>query len=277
VIVQADHGYNAGFVDHEILLPDPDVNLTQVPRILSQLTDEDYTIRGMLKSKICDENYALDQCKLQIQGKKLAVYSEIISTEFRFDRKKLFIYVKKYAEVSVCALVRSLFDLFHVRIKVLEVENANAIRDMMLRYHDLAQLNLSLGQIDSETLAYSFLSSKRDPENESDFDSHTPSVAEAQMREPKPIAILSPRAERATLRGQCHSAPQLGHQDDHDTPQSFPSLDSFETRTPTMPPHPFHHTYTSFLVLHPSDLRPSTNPVIVIPPVPAPTPDPTLF
>jgi hypothetical protein len=279
------------------------MNFTQMPRILSQLSDEDDTIRDMLRSKISYENYALEQCKLHCHGKKLGIFSEIISTEFQFDRKKLFIYMKKYTEVSVCTLVRRLYDLFKMQIKILEVDNANIVHDLVLKYHDLSQLHLSLGDIDPETLAYSFLHSKpgsSDHPGEPNFDSETPSSGTPpdQMHDPG-VGFSGVHRPQPVMRLQRHSAPPgLGHLVDSDPvpntvplisprSQSLTSLqsyaDSFETldtsfpssappiqRDMMMPPHPFPHIYTSFLVLRPSDVRPSTTPPHV-PPFPVPT------
>ena len=154
VIVSCERGYNVGFIDQEI-----DINSFQnngdkeegdhfiSKKILNHVSDEDQTIRNLLKEKIAAENYALAQCKMHVKGRKLAIYSDIISTEFQFDRKKLIVYLKKYQEISVCRLVRYLYETFQVRIKVLEVEDANVLYDMAQKYHEISKLNLPFSDI----------------------------------------------------------------------------------------------------------------------------------
>lgn len=145
MFVNCERGCNVGFVDHEIdinELTDTNEEDLRSKKILNCVLDEDQTIRNLLRNKISAENYALAQCKMHIKGRKLAIYSDIISTEFQFDRKKLTIYIKKYQEISVCRLVRNLYDTFKIRIKVLEVEDVNVLYDIAHKYHELSKLNL---------------------------------------------------------------------------------------------------------------------------------------
>lgn len=149
VIVNCDRGYNVGFIDRqvdEIPASDPEEPL-KPKKVLNQIKDEDQTIRNMLRSKISAENYALTQCKSHARGRRLAIFSDIIATEFQFDRKKLMVYIKKYEDVSVCRLVRKLYETFKMRIKVYEVEDPQVLYEMALKYHELAKLNLPFSDI----------------------------------------------------------------------------------------------------------------------------------
>lgn len=154
VIVSCERGYNVGFIDQEVEMNSFQDNRDKeegdhlIPKkILNHVLDEDQTIRNLLQEKIAAENYALAHCKMHIKGRKLAIYSDIISTEFQFDRKKLIVYIKKYQEISVCRLVRYLYETFQVRIKVLEVEDVNVLYDMAQKYHEISKLNLPFSEI----------------------------------------------------------------------------------------------------------------------------------
>jgi hypothetical protein len=148
--VDCDRGYNVGFVDREFgalhELTNHEKDNLRSKKILNDVF-EDQIIRNLLREKIAAENYALAQCKSHVKGRKLAFFSDIISAEFQFDRKKLVIYLKKYQEISVCRLVRNLYETFKIRIKVLEVEDVNVLYDLAQRYHELSKLNIPFSEI----------------------------------------------------------------------------------------------------------------------------------
>jgi hypothetical protein len=101
----------------------------------------------MLKSKISAENAALSRCREFCSGRRISLYVETISTEFQFDRKKLTIYLKRSGEISVCKLVRKLYDAFKMRISVEEVSAIEPMKEMIGKYLDLAQLDLSVMEV----------------------------------------------------------------------------------------------------------------------------------
>lgn len=147
VVVQCDRGYHVGFVNREVELEEIPIGTLdgsiQPKKIICYLPDEDQMVINLLQSKIAAENYALTQCKILTKGRRLGILADTISAEFQFDRKKLTIYIKKYDDVSVCRLVRKLYDIFKMRIKVLEVDSANILHDFALRYLSLSKLNVS--------------------------------------------------------------------------------------------------------------------------------------
>jgi hypothetical protein len=157
VTVQCERGYNIGFVDGESL-SDPE-NPPQ-KRILAKLMDEDNTIKDMLKFKIIAEKNALSQCRLHCKGHRLGSFADSIAAEFQFDRKKLTVYLKKYEDVSVCRLVRKLYDTYKMRIKVLEVDDPETMKDLTKKYLDLSKLNIPLSDAFNFDPATSVLSSK---------------------------------------------------------------------------------------------------------------------
>lgn len=151
VLVTCERGYNIGFVSREVGINEfveiNQNNSLPPKKIISHLHDEDKTIRKMLIDKIAGESYVLAQCKSHVKGRKLGVFSDIVSTEFQFDRNKLMVYIKKYEDVSVCRLVRKLYDTFKIRIKVYEVENTQILYDMALKYHELSKLDLPVKEL----------------------------------------------------------------------------------------------------------------------------------
>jgi hypothetical protein len=157
VTVQCERGYNIGFVDGESL-SDPE-NPPQ-KRILAKLLDEDNTIKDMLKFKIIAEKNALVQCRLHCKGHRLGSFADSIAAEFQFDRKKLTVYLKKYEDVSVCRLVRKLYDTYKMRIKVLEVDDPETMKELTKKYLDLSTLNIPLSDAFNFDPATSVLSSK---------------------------------------------------------------------------------------------------------------------
>mmetsp|Transcript_23995 Transcript_23995/g.24584 ORF Transcript_23995/g.24584 Transcript_23995/m.24584 type:complete len:428 (-) Transcript_23995:36-1319(-) len=181
VIVHCDRGYNVGFIENEVNLEDfyskhPDRN-QRPKKILSFLTDDDQTIHKMLLSKIAAENYALNQCKTHIKGRKLSIFADTIATEFQFDRKKLTIYIKKYDDVSVCRLVRKLYETFKMRIKVLEVDSANTLHDIAWKYLEVSKLNIPFDEIftfDLNSSTIPFLNTFSQPITESNLNQNSP-------------------------------------------------------------------------------------------------------
>lgn len=96
----------------------------------------------MLISKIAAENAALLRCREFCSGRRIGLYLETLSAEFQFDRKKLTIYVQKSGEVSVCKLVRKLYDAFKMRISVEEVISMNVLKDNIAQYLKLSKLDV---------------------------------------------------------------------------------------------------------------------------------------
>jgi hypothetical protein len=167
VTVQCERGYNIGFVTGEVF-PDPD-NVPQ-KRILAKLIDEDNTIKEMLQFKITAEKNALIQCRLHCKGHRLGSFADSIAAEFQFDRKKLTVYLKKYEDVSVCRLVRKLYDTYKMRIKVLEVEDPAAMKEMTKKYLELSKLNIPLSDAFNFDPATSVLALKSYGKNNSKSD-----------------------------------------------------------------------------------------------------------
>jgi hypothetical protein len=178
VTVQCERGYNIGYVDGEAL-PDPD-NPPQ-KRILAKLVDEDDTIKDLLKLKIVDEKNALAQCRLDCQGHRLASFADSIAAEFQFDRKKLTIYLKKYEDVSVCRLVRKLYDHYQIRIKVLEVDDPETMKDLTKKYLELSNLQVPLSDAFNFDPATSVLCAK----NQRRLNNHSPNYSKFHLGQAK--------------------------------------------------------------------------------------------
>ena len=151
VIVDCQNGHNVGFIDHEVLLSDYykiHHESNKIPKkILSFNLDDDQIIRNMLQMKITAENYALHQCQTHIKGSKLSLFSDIISTEFQFDRKKLTIYIKKFENVSVCRLARKIRESFKMHIKVFEIQRIQTLHDFAWKYFEISKLNVPFNEI----------------------------------------------------------------------------------------------------------------------------------
>jgi hypothetical protein len=150
VIVHCDRGYNIGFVNREL----DSQELFQLSngqykpkKILSELPHEDNKICEMLLSKITSENHALEECWAHCQGRRIGALTDILGAEFQFDRKKLTIFIKFYQNVSVCRLVRKLYDTFKMRVKVLEVDSVDVMEQRAKRYLELSKLNVPLMEL----------------------------------------------------------------------------------------------------------------------------------
>jgi hypothetical protein len=114
---------------------------------LSKITENLSEIKEMIKSKINAENAALAKCREFCSGRRIGLYVETISTEFQFDRKKLTIFIKKTGEVSVCKLVRKLYDAFKMRISVEEVPSMECVKETIQKYLDLSQLGVPVEEV----------------------------------------------------------------------------------------------------------------------------------
>jgi hypothetical protein len=147
VIVHCDRGYNIGFVNRELDAHELMIITTthfKPKKILSDLPHKDEKIYEMLSTKVSAENLALEECRAHCQGRKIGALTDILGAEFQFDRKKLTIFVKLYQPVSVCRLVRKLYDTFKMRVKVLEVESIDEMEERAKRYLQLSELDLNL-------------------------------------------------------------------------------------------------------------------------------------
>lgn len=165
VVVVAGHGYNIGFIAREFLpsneefpLIHEDGTTFEAKKIISKLSDDDDTIKTMLCNKIQIENVALNEGLFYMVGRPIGVFAEIIGTEFRFDRKRLVVYLKMYSEVSVCYLVRKLHETFKVRVKVINIDNPDTIYQRTMRYLELSKLNVSFVDIFKKNSPESFSS-----------------------------------------------------------------------------------------------------------------------
>jgi hypothetical protein len=152
VIIHNDRGYNIGFVvrealDHEIPFQVTGGGKGKKIRYLTTLSDNGSKIRSVLESKIEAEKFALYQCLLHIRGHRLSQLAEILTAEFQFDRKKLTVYLKKHEEVSVCRLVRKLYETFKMRVKVIEVDCLETFQQSLLVYLETSGLGVSFEEL----------------------------------------------------------------------------------------------------------------------------------
>ena len=156
VLVTSEHGYNIGFIVREFIssfenfpLQHEDGTTFNAKSIIINLipNETNQIIYQMLIKKIEIENYAFNQSIYYMIGRPIGQYSEIIGTEFQFDRKKLTIYLKFYQEVSVCYLVRRLHDLFKMRVKVIKIDSPEVLYDRTRRYLLISKLPISLYDI----------------------------------------------------------------------------------------------------------------------------------
>lgn len=171
----------------------------------------------MLISKVSAEKYAVSKAKLQLQGAKENEICEILDAEFQFDRKKLKVFIKKQNGVSVCRLVRKLYEIFKMRIKILEVDDIPQFESYHQQYFALSQFPViddnDDNNVDSPTNRSLFLGSHQ--KQESTFESsnqrninHSHSIQQQQNH------LLTPALPSPSL-----SSP------------SIHSLNSFETST----------------------------------------------
>jgi hypothetical protein len=150
VSVECEKGYDIGILSRE-LFPETDhldeqIISTLYP-ILGKVEDEKNNMEELLRSKIIAENESLGLCRNYCHGRKVGSFLEVIATEFQYDHKKLTLYVTKSGEVSVCKLVRKLFDSFHTRICVEEINSVDLVITAAQRYLELTQINLNLSEV----------------------------------------------------------------------------------------------------------------------------------
>jgi hypothetical protein len=146
VTVECEKGYDIGLISRELF---PGIDITEegmlnLYPILGKVNEEKGTMEELLKSKIIAENESLGLCRNYCHGRKVGTFLEVISTEFQYDHKKLTLYVTKSGEVSVCKLVRKLFDSFHTRICVEEIQTIDELVMATQRYLELSRLPLPL-------------------------------------------------------------------------------------------------------------------------------------
>lgn len=244
VIVNCDRGYNVGFVDREVkadeIPPAVEDESSKPKKILNHVKDEDQSIRNMLRSKISAENYALTQCKSHIRGRRLAVFSDIIATDFQFDRKKLMVYIKKYEDVSVCRLVRKLYETFKMRIKVHEVADPQLLYDMAVKYHELAKLDLPFNEIfdfDPRTASVPFL---------------RPQVYQGNSRNYEPVRRQAPAHRQSTpeqrsISDNRHVLPANYHSNYYHQRAPIPYMapESYRPQRQSAPPAEYSHAFVS--------------------------------
>jgi hypothetical protein len=155
VTVYCEKGYTIGFIAKELSLEEFQTHLRltssshfKPKKILSLVKDDDTnSTRQTLKDKIEAEIYALLQCKILMRGHRLGILAEAIATEFQYDNKRLTIFLKKDEDVSVCRLVRKLYEKFKTRIKVIEVKKPESIHANAARFLELSKLKMTLEDI----------------------------------------------------------------------------------------------------------------------------------
>lgn len=158
VTVYCDRGFTIGFISKEIFHDEIQLKLQQshsphshshlkIKKIHSSVKDENQTIYKTLKEKMNIEKFALLQCKILMRGHRLGVLAEAIATEFQYDNKRLTIYLNKHEEVSVCRLVRKLYEKFKTRIKVLEIEKPELLLENAKKYLKLSKIDLEFDEI----------------------------------------------------------------------------------------------------------------------------------
>jgi hypothetical protein len=101
----------------------------------------------MLNNKITAENAALLSCREFCAGRRIGLYIEVIAAEFQFDRKKLTVYIKKSGDVSVCKLVRKLYDAFKMRISVEEIPSIDFMKDIEAKYLNISHLDIPFDEL----------------------------------------------------------------------------------------------------------------------------------
>jgi hypothetical protein len=172
VIIHNDRGYNIGFVCQEVMNPDLsslEDGTKKKMMFLTTLPDRGSKIRSILESKIDAEKFASYQCLVHTKGHRLSQFAEILTTDFQFDRKKLTVYVKKDEKlVSVCRLVRKLYETFKMRIKVIEIDSIDVFQQRLSTYLQKSQLEVSFEDLMETTLTLTekgavFLQSKLNP------------------------------------------------------------------------------------------------------------------
>jgi hypothetical protein len=149
VSVECEKGYDIGILSRELYLEiDLDEQtITTLYPIIGKVEDETNQMEELLRSKILAENESLALCRNYCHGRKVGSFLEVIATEFQYDHKKLTLYVTKSGEVSVCKLVRKLFDSFHTRICVEEIASVDSVIIAAQRYLDLSNIQLAFSEV----------------------------------------------------------------------------------------------------------------------------------
>jgi hypothetical protein len=143
VIIQADRGYDIG-VACRLILPNTIANPSSssdsennhenvtksgngsydeilpsgkiIRKILSIIPNDDKYIKYMLQMKLLSERDAVKMAITICSELKVGPTVNILSVEFQADRKKLTVYYRKSADVSLCKLIRKLHSAFKMRI-----------------------------------------------------------------------------------------------------------------------------------------------------------------
>jgi hypothetical protein len=129
-----------------------------IRKILSIITPDDKYMNYMLRNKAISERQALVMAKTICSELKVGPSVEIVSVEFQADRKKLTVYYKKYADVSLCKLIRKLHTAFKMRIWMENIEPMVAAQEnpeiglpqlfqkLEERYFDLACIDIQVDE-----------------------------------------------------------------------------------------------------------------------------------
>lgn len=146
VAVSCDGGSDIGYVSREIPFDEiqPLIDQGRAPsyRILSNINDTDDTISNMLKDKISIEEKYFVKCQGILRGHRSSSFLEIYATDCRFDKKELFVYLKRSEEYSYCRLVRRLFGSLKMKITVVECD-LDVLLNCGEKYLSLSKFNLT--------------------------------------------------------------------------------------------------------------------------------------
>jgi hypothetical protein len=113
--------------------------------IISVVPKDEFPVRAMLQDKVLAQNQALDICRNKCVELLINTQIEILATEFQFDRKKLTLYYKKHSDVSVCKLIRKLYNIFKMRIWMEPMESElpnDSFHQVTMKFLSLAQITL---------------------------------------------------------------------------------------------------------------------------------------
>jgi hypothetical protein len=102
-----------------------------IRKILSVITNDDKYIKYMLQTKFLSEREAVKMARTICSELKVGPTVDILSVEFQADRKKLTVFYRKSADVSLCKLIRKLHSAFKMRIWM---ENVQTM--LVPRLHD---------------------------------------------------------------------------------------------------------------------------------------------
>lgn len=152
VIVSSSGGSNIGFISRQVdeseifQLNASGIGGGAIPskKILSLVKDGDETVRNILHNKLSNEFQALEKCQMILRGHRSCRLIEIFATEFQFDNKKLAVFLIKHGEISVCRLVRKLYESFKMKIKVVEVSTPDILEEATSKYFALSNLDSPL-------------------------------------------------------------------------------------------------------------------------------------